>query len=403
MRASPTLGIYFLGFWLLAVPWSIAQQQIIVSWQSKELQSLPLTVDKAIPVMVVVRGVNNILYNYEGRLTAHPVMVTQSVFGNVTASSSDPCGNIKSKMTAIDGILKSSDFDPYNGVSDERTTTPHSIGLEAMRLAFEKNLKPLILQMRTLVDQCTDSAVTNAAQSYLALDQKYTEAFAADHDFTFPAELTPLNNYTITIIERYGDKITDKCTNAGKGVGCDVEYIPRNNILSTSGGFLFSELSNRTYERRLVPNSTNAVLVVNNSGPVRTILTALINVKIPCGWVHFPCSQREDTWGWALSIGPALQLSGGSNVTKLGLFGGVSVHLWKYLFLTPGVHVGDFADFPAGFTQNRQAIPASFTGNLDPVTRISVRFAFGITFKGFNIPTGSNTAQGTVKPASAGK
>jgi hypothetical protein len=57
-------------------------------------------------------------------------------------------------------------------------------------------------------------------------------------------------------------------------------------------------------------------------------------------------------------------------------------------------HIGQFADFPAGFNHNGQDIPASFTGALTPQTRTTARFAIAITFKGLNIPTGSAKSSG---------
>lgn len=89
--------------------------------------------------------------------------------------------------------------------------------------------------------------------------------------------------------------------------------------------------------------------------------------------------------------------------TRVGLFAGVSVHFWKYMYLTPGFHVGQFADFPAGFTHSGQDIPPSFTGPLTPQTRTTARFAIGITFKGFNIPTGSSKSSGQVAGQSSTK
>jgi hypothetical protein len=72
-------------------------------------------------------------------------------------------------------------------------------------------------------------------------------------------------------------------------------------------------------------------------------------------------------------------------------------------FLTPGVHVGEFADFPPGFTHAGQPIPPNF-GALNPVTRYTARFAFAITFRGSNptslLGTGSQKA-GTQQPTGA--
>jgi hypothetical protein len=55
------------------------------------------------------------------------------------------------------------------------------------------------------------------------------------------------------------------------------------------------------------------------------------------------------------------------------------VHLYRSFFLTPGIHIGQFADYPAGFHQG-SVIPSGF-GSLTPVTRNTAHFAIGITFK----------------------
>src|SRR5208337_3810781 len=66
-------------------------------------------------------------------------------------------------------------------------------------------------------------------------------------------------------------------------------------------------------------------------------------------------------------------------VSSLGLFVGGSIHLYRSAFLTPGVHIGQFSDFPAGFYPGAQ-IPNQF-GNLTPINRTTAHFAVGITFK----------------------
>ena len=67
-------------------------------------------------------------------------------------------------------------------------------------------------------------------------------------------------------------------------------------------------------------------------------------------------------------------------MSNVGFFGGVSAHLWKRFYVTPGIHVGEFADFPPGFTAPNQPIPSGF-GQLNPNKRWTARFAIGITYK----------------------
>ena len=163
---------------------------------------------------------------------------------------------------------------------------------------------------------------------------------------------------------------------------------------------MFSELPSRTYSRQNVPGSTDAVLAVGGNS-MSSLLTALVNVKLPCG---FEWCSKDTGYSFAVSVGPALSLNGGGNgVSQVGLFGGLSLGFWKYLFLTGGVHVGQFAGFPAGFTHAGQDIPSSFTASLTPVGRTSTRFAFGVTFKGFSIPTASKQSAGQVTTPSGTK
>jgi hypothetical protein len=53
--------------------------------------------------------------------------------------------------------------------------------------------------------------------------------------------------------------------------------------------------------------------------------------------------------------------------------------LYRRFYITSGVHIGEFADFPAGFNDNSQ-VPANF-GELKPVKRWTGRFAFSISFR----------------------
>jgi hypothetical protein len=75
----------------------------------------------------------------------------------------------------------------------------------------------------------------------------------------------------------------------------------------------------------------------------------------------------SDTVGLAISAGPAIRFGSKSDLATLGFFTGPSLHLHRRFFVTAGVHIGEFADFPAGFINNSQ-VPANF-GELKPVKR----------------------------------
>src|ERR1019366_4945109 len=88
-------------------------------------------------------------------------------------------------------------------------------------------------------------------------------------------------------------------------------------------------------------------------------------------------------------------------VSALGLFFGLSTHLYRSIYLTPGIHIGQFADFPAGFYPGA-VIPNGF-GELTPIKRNTARFAIGITFKAttFKKSSQGNGAAANTSPAAA--
>jgi hypothetical protein len=178
---------------------------------------------------------------------------------------------------------------------------------------------------------------------------------------------------------------------------------PTYNIVSASGGFLLTTLPARSYSSVnqpsfTMPPTSSTVLGVSGNSNIRPALTALLNFHDP-----FPWYLNRPNFGFALSAGPVIEVANGqSDTTKFGFFGGVSMHLWRQVFITPGIHVGQFADFPQGFTQAGQPIPPNF-GTLSPTTRYTARFAFAITFRGSNPSSllGTGSSKSTSQPAAA--
>ena len=70
---------------------------------------------------------------------------------------------------------------------------------------------------------------------------------------------------------------------------------------------------------------------------------------------------------------------GGGDESPFGFFTGISGHLYHRFYVTPGIHFGQFADFPVGFG-NGSTVPENF-GELNPVKRWTARFGLAITFK----------------------
>jgi hypothetical protein len=382
---------------------TFAQQHVDINWITLQPSSPPITVDKTTPVIVTVTNVNDMLYAYFARVASIPrsPVDIQPVMGGfgVALGGTDPCKPLGDTLDQLDKAFSAPEL--HQDVTNN--TLPRSVPLAATRAAYA-DAKQQINALTSKVGSCTPANDANHAlvrmNFYLNTVQvDWDKADAKPHTFVFNTVLAPLNDYTIYLLEQYNGKTTDRCTNkdsAGKatGVECQVAYSPATNLITASGGFLLTQLTSPTYDRSNVPNGTT-VLTVSNNGPLRSAFTGLVNVSVP----H--CENSDASFGCAISVGPAFALAGNSNTSNIGLFTGISLHLWHYLYLTPGVHVGQYPGFPAGFTQAGQVIPPSYTGKLDPINRTSVRFAFAITFKGWNVVKLNATSQGTVKPGKA--
>lgn len=164
---------------------------------------------------------------------------------------------------------------------------------------------------------------------------------------------------------------------------------------------MISELPARSYQSVTVPSgkstpATQNVLGIDNFSGPRVGVTALLNIYIPdIPLKHgnrIPLNGRN--WGLALSGGPTYAVSGNSaDTSQWGLLFGPTVHIRNQFFVTPGVNIGQFADFPLGYTRAGQIIPAN-TGTPNPVKRYTARFAVGVTYKikDFGQGTGQNNA-----------
>ena len=403
---------------LLSADVALGQQAVVIDWPSRQPTSPPITVDKVTRVLVSVRNVNDMLYSYSERIVGHSRIVPDTQFSVLPGASSmattDPCKQLSDALTSLDTAFAKPELQPDASNVD----IPKSISLEATRSAYDA-VKSLIPALDAAVGTCPDAALLQRKSDYQTkLKPDWDAAESKSHVFEFSATLEPLTDYSIYLREKYvhtnpathttTDKTTDACTakdpNSGKltGVECEVVYQPRSTTITTSGGFLITEMPAPTYTRQNVPNSMNAVLVVNNTGPVRTAFTALINVKLPLPWkLSKICPDDDSVFGCDIAVGPAFQLSSTQQATRIGLFAGVGFHLWRYLYITPGAHIGQYDDFPAGFTAAGQPIPASFTGNLQPTTKTTVRFALALSFKGWDLLHKNAASQGTTKNGSA--
>jgi len=165
-------------------------------------------------------------------------------------------------------------------------------------------------------------------------------------------------------------------------------------------GPLVSTLPARTYDHQKAPvppgsSTSQDILVVGNNSNLNMLGAALLNL-------HLPRISLLPAWtGFTFSAGPVFQLGNNSpSVSSLGVFFGGSIHLYRSVFLAPGVHVGQFADFPAGFYPGA-VIPNGF-GDLTPVKRTTAHFAIGVTFKTTSFKKSQQNNGAATNPAPSG-
>ncbi len=212
---------------------------------------------------------------------------------------------------------------------------------------------------------CAD---TLAGYKMDAILQWLSRFAAGDHSATFNVNLNPNTNYKFELVETWnGQPVPDSEMTWRCG---------ETDIFTLSVGPMVTTLPYRTFSSQTVPvapgsTTTQNVLVVNQSTNV--LGAALLNYNLP----QIP--KVPDWTGLAVSVGPVYALGSTPGVSKLGLFAGVSVHLYKSFFITPGVHIGQYASYPPGFSPG-SVIPPGF-GTLTPTTRNTARFAIGLTFK----------------------
>jgi hypothetical protein len=397
LTGKPFLGatmLFILAFLAVnAVP--VVAQDVVIEWPTQTLSSSPTKVYNTMVVNVRLNNANTLLYDYKIDITATPRNPNDfgqiaDVLTKMAAPAAPPAGATacqtalqaaKTSVTNFKGLLAT----PNTPVNPDQGNGKFSSVKVANTVAYWKSsVQPRDDLMRhnvvTLqgalaavpstcipadVSDATDFLVKTYGPLRASLDS-FESLLDVPHQIVVPVTLSPENDYKIVVTESYEGKATEGGTQT-------FAFSPESDILTLSAGTLLTEVQNRTYTSGALPGQTGNFLLVNGNSPIRPVLVAQLNYRIPkLSW---------DSFGFALSTGTALQFTGGnSSVSNLGFFGGVSVHLWRRFYVTPGIHVGEFADFPPGFTAPNQSIPSGF-GQLNPDKRWTARFAIGITYK----------------------
>ncbi len=192
------------------------------------------------------------------------------------------------------------------------------------------------------------------------------------HRLAVPVAITPGadNTIRIRVSELAGGQIT------GQGLPEEFTCSIRSTVLSLSAGILVSKIAPREYNLRPVPRNPPVMgqsetvnsLAVENAKSLQPTGVALLNYQVPkADWL-------------SISSGPTYRLSGTSaGNSPFGFFVGPSVNLWNRFFLTPGAHLGHFADYPAGLVDG-SVVPAGI-GTPVAVKRWTIKFGFSFTYR----------------------
>lgn len=169
-----------------------------------------------------------------------------------------------------------------------------------------------------------------------------------------------------------------------------------DDTVSLSVGALFTEIPYRSYKAQNVPTASGVQneLIVGDNGRWTPQGVGLLNVRL----FHLDSAHQ---WGIYASTGPAFKFGGTPGVSSFGWFAGPSLMIRNQLTLTPGIHIGEFADYPPGFGNN-SVVPANF-GTPTAVNRWTARFAFSITYRTTSVKkSAANSTSKSQTPAPSG-
>jgi hypothetical protein len=362
-------------------------QDVIIDWAARALVTSPPELHRNIAAKVRVRNVNRVLYTYEVVVTGTPRQTTDTLPTKPIQVELPERGAAErgcpAKIEALnkqikkvrDMVVTNPSLNPRIGTDQKPVERPRSISVKDMVQAWSGVKDELIEtdeQYSAALNMHCENIPEREYRNLKELVARFDENIkpGATYDVFADTILRPDYDYRVTITEYYEGVQTD-------AQPLELTFSPASYTLIISGGPIFTKIPARTYERRNIPGQEDSVLAVSGGTGFRPAITALLNYQLP--WKYL----NNETWGLTYTFGPVF-LSGGEDVSTFGFFTGISAHLFHRVFITPGLHVGEFADFPLGVEPGK-TIPASFTSELTPVKRWTTRFAISITVRTNNV------------------
>jgi len=356
-----------------------AQSRIVYDWQGGSggtLASYPISLNSTKQITFTVDNVNNLLYSYG--ITGSCVQNAADPWGSIStllvpaaaAKTTPPAGKAPAVAPAPNScavqVPKSNASikkfqDDYNAFLQLPIKNPTNAACSATapcRVSLsdaEAALTPIQIELRSALSDAKNAIAACQAESDTAATFGLTTNEASleavqnhldtlsPHSWSTTVSVPPDSTCNFSIIESYNGTATKPPQT--------VQFVAGQPRMTLSAGALVSELQARSY------------------------------------------STNKESVGTALSLGPVIRVGSQSTSFPVGFFAGGSLHISHLVYLSAGAHIGQFSDYPAGFTSAGQVVPSGFP---TPVGQdhTSVRFAFALTLKAKDLSgLGSSTAK----------
>jgi hypothetical protein len=373
-----------------------AQAQYGVNWPTQPATPFATEVQPGTQT-VRVSGLNDFLYAYD----INVVEITTPTPQNLPSGALIACPDSYAQVKALAADVSTASA-AYLKLFPDTAANPKKL-LDTQN-DWKNNVKPSYDKIDTETAAAEDeaNAISDAAtKRFCQITVKGAEdtynrvlkpADAKLNQGTHTAEATfPVKNCKseiLTIVEKYKGTPTGQSVTVRLDAECDQ--------VTVGGGVLLSEIQQRSYTSTPLPNQTGQFLSVSGAGKFHPTLVGLTSFNFPWEPVSHGFASKLGDMRLGISVGPVIQGTK-SDVSTFGWFTGGTVSFLHRLYISTGVHIGEFADYPAGF-KNGQQIPANF-GALTPVKRWTTRFGIAITIKGWDVSKTLTGGQDQPAPA----
>jgi hypothetical protein len=395
------------------------QNRIVYDWQGGSggtLASYPINVNSTKQITFTLDNVNNLLYSYG--ITGSCVQNAADPWGSIStllvpskpATTTPPTGkapavapspnscalqvvksnaSVKKFQDDYNAFLQLPIKNPANAACS--STAPCRITLseaEAGLTNVEIELRAALSDAKNAIGECSAEGDMGAVSS-LTPNEASIEAVQnhldtlSPHSWSTTVSVPPDATCNFSIIESYRGTATKPSQT--------VQFVAGQPRMTLSAGALVSELQARSYSTVTAPPATGSTtnqteLKVDGQSKFSFYLTGMVNIAVPISWLN------KENLGTAISLGPVIRVGSQSTSFPVGFFAGGSIHVSHLVYLSAGAHVGQFSNYPAGFTSAGQVVPTGFP---TPVGQdhTSVRFAFALTLKAKDLSGLGSTAK----------